>query len=645
MAITKDNSYDTYIASASQPFFVTFEYESEEDLSVTVNNVHVDFVLNEGKVEGFSFNEGDIVKIYRDTKPTQARTFQQEDLSAEEIENAFDKITMKLQDQDRKIGTSMRIAGEQIKKPLNMIPNSYVLVDENGEFAVSPINDHRGEKGDKGDKGDMPRHEYNSSLTQIRFENIDGSWGQWIDLEPLFNKYQAGIYADTTAYTELDPTTDIAYHIVDYGLVESNFLKINTYEKDLKKEISLYTPYVNYFWRRDDLPEGFIAKSVHGLTLQELVSGEVLSLELDVSLESIPGKEQVVLKYYGGSTPSPVIEIPCPSDGNWHNIKLDLPAVPEPGVQLLIMAGEDSFSSPYKVKARNIRINEKRYPLIDSCHSPGEYHLSTEKWSKTNGVFGFTISNFINESSATRRYIFKSTLGSLYIYVTPTELILSVNLIESRIPKPNDINGRYELVWGNGSTKLIKDNVSIIESATVLDVESYIIAGVNLPYMNAVLEGCLSNIYYSSQSKNGSIIDPSFTYLKNNTFRDNLGNFYPSKTYSKGRFEQSLYHGGTRATFKFDRESNTLLFLCSLVASAGGHSGDFILCKSIPYALCPSYDIEKVIKLTADGVSHNVNFKVDASRFGETKVTNVPTITGAYNATITASWNIDKDWD
>ena len=39
----------------------------------------------------------------------------------------------------------------------------------------------QGEKGEKGDKGDLPAHEWED--TALRFENPDGSWGQFVDLK------------------------------------------------------------------------------------------------------------------------------------------------------------------------------------------------------------------------------------------------------------------------------------------------------------------------------------------------------------------------------------------------------------------------------------------------------------------------------
>jgi hypothetical protein len=39
----------------------------------------------------------------------------------------------------------------------------------------------QGPKGDKGDKGDKPRHQWNGTL--LRFEQADGSWGKFVDLQ------------------------------------------------------------------------------------------------------------------------------------------------------------------------------------------------------------------------------------------------------------------------------------------------------------------------------------------------------------------------------------------------------------------------------------------------------------------------------
>lgn len=39
----------------------------------------------------------------------------------------------------------------------------------------------KGDKGDTGSKGDKPKHQWDG--TKIRFENSDGSWGQWVDLK------------------------------------------------------------------------------------------------------------------------------------------------------------------------------------------------------------------------------------------------------------------------------------------------------------------------------------------------------------------------------------------------------------------------------------------------------------------------------
>lgn len=169
MSITKEKSYEEYIAKPGVPFFITFEYERREDLEVTVNNHPVDFVVNDDKVEGFTFNENDIIKIYRNTQPIQTRSFNQSDFLASEIENAIDKLTMKAQDQDRKIGTSLRIAGEVTKRPLIMDINTIVTVDEFGEFKTIPKSEF---------KGDTPG--FQTDGDKIRFSQPDGSWGNWI---------------------------------------------------------------------------------------------------------------------------------------------------------------------------------------------------------------------------------------------------------------------------------------------------------------------------------------------------------------------------------------------------------------------------------------------------------------------------------
>lgn len=169
MSITKEKSYEEYIAKSGVPFFITFEYERREDLEVTVNNRPVDFVVNDDKVEGFTFNENDVIKIYRNTQPIQPRDFRQGYLSADDIEKAFDKLTMKAQDQDRKIGTSLRIAGDKTKKPLIMDINTVVTVDEFGEFKTIPKSDF---------KGDSPGFQIDGD--KIRFNKPDGTWGEWV---------------------------------------------------------------------------------------------------------------------------------------------------------------------------------------------------------------------------------------------------------------------------------------------------------------------------------------------------------------------------------------------------------------------------------------------------------------------------------
>jgi len=39
----------------------------------------------------------------------------------------------------------------------------------------------QGPKGDKGEKGDKPRHQWNGTL--LRFEQADGGWGKFVDLQ------------------------------------------------------------------------------------------------------------------------------------------------------------------------------------------------------------------------------------------------------------------------------------------------------------------------------------------------------------------------------------------------------------------------------------------------------------------------------
>lgn len=316
MAITRDNSYDTYIASASQPFFVTFEYESEEDLSVTVNDIHVDFVLNEGKVEGFSFNEGDIVKIYRDTKPTQTRTFQQEDLSAEELEKALDKLSMKAQDQDRKIGTSLRIAGEQTKKPLIMNRNTVVTVDDLGEFETIPKLDF------KGDKGDMPNHEVNPVARQVRFQMPNGEWGQWLDISvsgaitvDSINTGQGAnkIYPMDQGVRKTDPTKfasvntgqgDNKLYPMDQAVLknsEVDYKKVNC--KALSVESLYLKRYKSWIQKGTKMSIPTITKPVitalnqTDVVLYDGTSGELRTYRFDGSIWSIVGTPL----YYGQS--------------------------------------------------------------------------------------------------------------------------------------------------------------------------------------------------------------------------------------------------------------------------------------------------------------------------------------------------------
>lgn len=51
---------------------------------------------------------------------------------------------------------------------------------DQGEKGEKGDKGEKGEKGDKGDKGDPPAHEWQG--TTLRFENPDGSWGQFVDL-------------------------------------------------------------------------------------------------------------------------------------------------------------------------------------------------------------------------------------------------------------------------------------------------------------------------------------------------------------------------------------------------------------------------------------------------------------------------------
>lgn len=60
------------------------------------------------------------------------------------------------------------------------------LIDElrRVEGIAAEVQARQGDKGDKGDAGAVgrpPRHEWRG--TKLRFENPDGTWGEWVDLQ------------------------------------------------------------------------------------------------------------------------------------------------------------------------------------------------------------------------------------------------------------------------------------------------------------------------------------------------------------------------------------------------------------------------------------------------------------------------------
>lgn len=52
---------------------------------------------------------------------------------------------------------------------------------DSGKNGIDGKPGKNGDKGEKGDKGDIPKHEVRG--LKIRFENPDGSWGEWLDIE------------------------------------------------------------------------------------------------------------------------------------------------------------------------------------------------------------------------------------------------------------------------------------------------------------------------------------------------------------------------------------------------------------------------------------------------------------------------------
>lgn len=56
---------------------------------------------------------------------------------------------------------------------------------DKGERGLMGKTGNRGAKGEKGDKGDVPKHEYKNG--QLRFENPDNTWGEWINLAKLID--------------------------------------------------------------------------------------------------------------------------------------------------------------------------------------------------------------------------------------------------------------------------------------------------------------------------------------------------------------------------------------------------------------------------------------------------------------------------
>lgn len=86
----------------------------------------------------------------------------------------------------------------------------------------------------KGDKGDKPTHEIDG--TKIRFQNPDGAWGEWIELEVLTAE-QVPTSDGSNVQTKLDNSVYLNSGVTEdsqgnqFGLLETGIDGIFTYEK------------------------------------------------------------------------------------------------------------------------------------------------------------------------------------------------------------------------------------------------------------------------------------------------------------------------------------------------------------------------------------------------------------------------------